>query len=174
MPVSLNMTSSSTMVNGELFAVPGATYTFTDSNNQIGNYTASSSYSKVSASISGNTLTVTVAADADPTEIANTTISLNCDSGYDGPVETEWHLYVYESSGQDQVNGDYQRKQAHYNAEPWSIGSLCGYSKVTCQHGDSCQQQLLQPRRHDLRPLYFRRYLDPHVHYGQHRQYRAL
>ena len=122
--VSLNMTSSSTMVNGELFAVPGGTYTFTDSNNQIGNYTASSSYSKVSASISGNTLTISVAADADPTEIANTTISLNCDSGYDGPVETEWHLYVYESSGQDQVNGDYQRKQAHYNAEPWSIGLI--------------------------------------------------
>lgn len=122
--VSLSMTSTNTMVNGELFAVPGGTYTFTDANNQIGNYTASSSYSKVSASINGNTLTISVAADADPSEIANTTISLSCDSGYDGPVEVEWHVYVYESSGQDQVNGDYARKQPHYNATPWSIGLI--------------------------------------------------
>lgn len=122
--VSLSMSSSNTMVNGELFAVPGGTYTFTDSNGQIGNYTASSSYSKVTASISGNTLTIAVAADADPAQLMNTTISLSCDSGYDGPVETEWHVYVYSSDGQDQINGDYTRKQAHFNATPWSIGLI--------------------------------------------------
>ena len=120
--VSLSMSTTSPLVNGELFAVPGGTYTFTDSNGQIGNYTASSSYSGITASVSGNTLTITVAADADPAQIANATITLSCDSGYDGPVETIWHVYAYSSDGQDQINGDYKRQQPHYNATPWSIG----------------------------------------------------
>ena len=122
--VSLNMTTSSPFVDGKLFAVPGQSYTFTDSNGQIGNYTASSSYSGVTATINGNDLIISVAADADPAQILNTTISLECGSGYDGPVETVWHLYVYESSGQDQVNADYKRQKAHYNAEPWSVGLI--------------------------------------------------
>ena len=120
--VSLNMTTTSTLVNGELFAVPGQTYTFTDTNGQIGNYTASSSYSGVTATISGNDLVISVASNADPAQIKNTTISLECNSGYDGPVEVIWHVYAYSSDGQDQINGDYKRQQPHYNATPWSIG----------------------------------------------------
>ncbi len=120
--VSLNMSTSSAMVNGELFAVPGQTYTFTDANGQIGNYTAVSSYSGVTATISGNDLIISVSANADPAQIKNTTISLECSSGYTGPVETVWHLYVYSSDGQDQVRGEYERKQAHFDAEPWSVG----------------------------------------------------
>jgi hypothetical protein len=29
---------------------------------------------------------------------------------------------VYSSDGQDQVRGEYERKQAHFDAEPWSVG----------------------------------------------------
>ena len=119
--VSLNMSTTSPLVNGELFAVPGGTYVFTDANNQIGNYTATSSYSGVSASISGNQLTISVDSSADPAQIKDTTISLECNGGYDGPIETVWHVYAYSSDGQDQINGDYKRQQPHYDATPWSI-----------------------------------------------------